>query len=61
MKSAYESHEKEYQNVREENEKLRNKVIKLQQENQTNEETTTLNMSRLIKTSKPMEGEYHNF
>ena len=61
MKSAYESHEKEYQNVREENEKLRNKVIKLQQENQTNEETTTLNMSRLIKTSKPMEGEYHSF
>ena len=61
MKSAYESHEKEYQNVLEENEKLRNKVIKLQQENQTNEETTTLNMSRLIKTSKPMEGEYNKF
>ena len=57
MKSAYESHEKEYERVKEENEKLRNKLLKLQQESQANEETTTLNMSRLIKTSKPMEGE----
>jgi len=55
MQRAYDDYEQENEKIREENEKLRKKVMKLQQENeQTSFIDETMNMSKIIKTSKPM-------
>ena len=59
MQSAYDDYAREIDDIREENERLRKKVARL--ENERNEDRAgeaddTFNMSRLIKTSKPMEG-----
>ena len=59
MQSAYDDYAKENEKIREENERLRKKVLQMQSEQRQLDATLsddTMNMSKLIKTSKQMEG-----
>lgn len=55
---AREAYFRELENVKLENEKLRKKVVKLQTEQESSQRDAdeSLNVSKLIKNSKPVEG-----
>ena len=57
LQKAHQKHAEELQNVHKENERLRKKVIALQQAQQDALDES-MNISKLIKSSKPMEGAF---